>query len=78
MGIQSSGDGDFEKNGLFFVRSTYKFALNLKDRKEDLGQSSGDVNREGKALGYYLKGQCPTKDQNICLACNIEQFDSSG
>ena len=44
----SRRDGDFiarhfKKNGLFSVKSSYKLALSIKDRKEDEQQYSGVV-----------------------------------
>ena len=51
--MQSNGEGDFvawhfEKTGMFSVKSAYKLALTLKDKKEDEGQCSEAVLGERK------------------------------
>lgn len=64
--IQSNGDGDFvawhfEKTGMFSVKSAYKLALTLKDKKEYEGQHSDVVLGERKIWEVIWKANVPQK-----------------
>ena len=44
---------------MFFVKSAYKIALTLKDKKEDEGQSSEAVGMERKIWDIIWKANIP-------------------
>lgn len=64
--ILSYVDGDFlachyEKNGIFSVKSACKFALHLKDHKEDVGQHSGAMPGERILWNVIWNANVPQK-----------------
>lgn len=59
-------DGDFiawhyARNGVFSIKSAYNLVLNLMERTDDSGQSSGRMNEDWRSWNVIWKANVPQK-----------------